>query len=169
MTVALLVLATALRAAPPAVPPPRPYGAVPSARQLKWHELEVYGMVNFSTITFYGKEWGYGDEDPAKFNPTEFDAFQIVRAAKAGGMKGLIIDAKHHGGFCLWPSKYNDNYSVKNCPWRNGKGDMVKELVDACRAEGLQAGVYLSPWDRNHKDYAKAEYVTYYHNQCANC
>ena len=121
-------------------------------------------MVNFSTITYCGKEWGYGDEDPAKFNPTEFDALQIVRAAKAGGMRGLVIDAKHHGGFCLWPSKYTE-YSVKNCPWKNGKGDMVKELVDACRAEGLQVSMYLSPWDRNHKDYGKPEYVTYYRNQ----
>ncbi len=145
--------------------PPAPFGPVPSARQLALHELEVYGMVNFSTITYYGKEWGYGDEDPAKFNPTEFDAFQIVRAAKAGGLKGLIIDAKHHGGFCLWPSTYNATYTVRNSPWRGGKGDMVKELADACRAEGLQVAIYLSPWDCNHKDYGKPEYVTYYHHQ----
>lgn len=148
-----------------AVPPPSPFGPVPSERQMSWHELEVYGMVNFSTITFYGKEWGYGDEEAAKFNPTEFDALQIVRAAKAGGLKGLIIDAKHHGGFCLWPSKFNDTYTVKNSPWRDGKGDMVKELADACRAEGLQVGMYLSPWDRNHKDFGKPEYITYFRNQ----
>ena len=146
------------------IPAPTPYGAVPSERQLKWHELEVYGMVNFSTITYYGKEWGFGDEAAARFNPTEFDARQIVRAAKAGGLRGLIIDAKHHGGFCLWPSKFTD-YSVKNCPWKNGKGDMVRELVDACRAEGLQVSMYLSPWDRNHKDYGKPEYVAYFRNQ----
>ena len=165
IAVMLLVSATALRAATPVVPPPKPYGAVPSVRQLKWHELELFGMVNLSTITYYGREWGYGDEDPARFNPTEFDALKIVRAAKAGGLQGLIIDAKHHGGFCLWPSKYNDTYTVKNSPWHNGKGDMVKELADACRAEGLHVGIYLSPWDRNHKDYARPEYVTYYHNQ----
>jgi alpha-L-fucosidase len=147
------------------VPPPQPYGPVPSERQLKWHELEIIGMVNFSTITYYGKEWGYGDEDPARFNPAEFDALQIVRAARAGGLKGLIIDAKHHGGFCLWPSKYNDTYTVRNSPWREGKGDMIRELVDACHAEGLSVGIYLSPWDRNHKDYGKQEYVTYYHKQ----
>lgn len=146
------------------VRPPAPYGAVPSERQLKWHELEVYGMVNFSTITYYGKEWGFGDEEAARFNPTEFDARQIVRAAKTGGLRGLIIDAKHHGGFCLWPSKFTD-YSVKNCPWKNGQGDMVRELVDACRVEGLQVSMYLSPWDRNHKDYAKPEYVAYFRNQ----
>jgi len=146
------------------VPPPEPYGAVPGERQLRFHELEIIGMVNFSTITYYGKEWGYGDEDPAKFNPSDFDAMQIVRAAKAGGLKGLIIDAKHHGGFCLWPSQFTE-YSVKNCPWKNGKGDMVRELVDACRAEGIEVAMYLSPWDRNHKDYGKQEYVNYYHNQ----
>jgi alpha-L-fucosidase len=148
-----------------AVAPPTPYGPTPSARQLKWHELEVYGMVNFSTITYYGKEWGYGDEDPAKFNPTEFDARQIARAARAAGIKLLVIDAKHHGGFCLWPSKYNDTYTVKNTPWRGGKGDMIKELSDAGRAEGIRVGIYLSPWDRNHKDYGKPEYVAYYQNQ----
>jgi alpha-L-fucosidase len=148
-----------------AAEPPKPYGPVPAERQLKWHELEVIGMVNFSTITYYGKEWGYGDEDPSKFNPTEFDARQIVRAAKAGGLKGLVIDAKHHGGFCLWPSKFNDDYSVKNCPWKNGKGDILGELVKACREEGLAVGIYLSPWDRHHKDYGRPEYVTYFREQ----
>jgi alpha-L-fucosidase len=147
------------------VPAPTPFGAVPSRQQLAWHEIEIFGMVNFSTITFYRKEWGYGDEEAAKFNPSAFDALQIVRAAKAGGLKGLVIDAKHHGGFCLWPSAYNDTYTVKNAPWREGKGDMVKEFADACRAEGLLVGVYLSPWDRNHKAYGRPEYVTYYHQQ----
>ncbi len=149
----LTPLATAVTAAP-----------IPSARQLKWHALEVIGMINFSTITYYGKEWGYGDEDAGKFNPTEFDARQIVRAAKDGGLKGLVIDARHHGGFCLWPSKFTE-YSVKNCPWENGKGDIVGELAKTCREEGLAVGIYLSPWDRSHKDYGKPEYVTYYRNQ----
>lgn len=148
-----------------AVDPPKPYGAVPSERQLKWHELEVYSMLNFSTITFYGKEWGFGDEDPKKFDPKEFDARQIVASAKSAGIKGIVIDAKHHGGFCLWPSKYNKHYTVKNASWRNGKGDMVKEIADACREAGLKVGIYLSPWDRNHKDYGKPEYLTYYKNQ----
>lgn len=149
-----------------AVPPPTPHGAVPSARQLKWaRDTDLYGMVNFSTITYFSKEWGYGDEDPAKFHPTDFDARQIVGSAKAGGLKGLVIDAKHHGGFCLWPSKVNDNYSVKNSPWKNGKGDMLRELVDACHAEGLKVGIYLSPWDRNHKNYGTPAYLEYYEAQ----
>lgn len=137
---------------------------LPSPRQLAWHELETIGMVNFSTITYYGKEWGYGDEDPARFNPVDFDARQIVAAAKAGGLRGLVIDAKHHGGFCLWPSAYTD-YSVKSSPWRGGRGDMVKELADACREAGLGFGFYLSPWDRHHADYGRPAYVEYYHNQ----
>lgn len=149
-----------------ATPQPAPHGAVPSERQIKWaEETDLYCMLNFSTITYFSKEWGYGNEDAAQFNPTQFDAGQIVRSAKAAGIKGMVINAKHHGGFCLWPSKFNDNYSVKNSPWRGGKGDMVKELADACRAEGLKVGIYLSPWDRNHKDYGRPEYLAYYENQ----
>lgn len=163
LTILLLALLTGV-AASVTVGQDTRKAVVPSERQLKWHALEVIGMINFSTITYYGKEWGYGDEDAGKFNPTEFDARQIVRAAKAGGLKGLVIDAKHHGGFCLWPSKVTE-YSVKNCPWKNGKGDIVGELVQACRKEGLAVGMYLSPWDRNHKDYGKPEYVAYYRNQ----
>lgn len=161
-----MLLLLAFKASPQtAVRPPEPYGAVPSERQLKWHEMEVYSMLNFSTITYYGKEWGYGDEDPKLFDPTEFDARQIVKVAKEAGIKGIVIDAKHHGGFCLWPSKYNKNYTVKNSPWRKGKGDMVREIADACREEGLEVGIYLSPWDRNHKDYGTDAYLTYYENQ----
>ena len=148
------------------VNPPKAFGPTPSERQLKWYKnTDLYCMLNFSTITYYGKEWGFGDEDPMKFNPTEFDANQIVRVAKDAGIKGMVIDAKHHGGFCLWPSKYNDHYTIRNTPWRNGKGDMVRELVDACRAGGLEVGMYLSPWDRNHEDYGKPEYNDYYKNQ----
>lgn len=145
--------------------PPKPYGAVPSAAQLRWHEDEIISLVHFSTITYVGKEWGYGDEPASLFNPANFDARQIVKSAKDAGVKLLLIVTKHHGGFCLWPSKFNDTYTVKNSPWRDGKGDMVKELVDACRAEGLKVGMYLSPWDRNHKDYGMPEYVAYFHNQ----
>jgi alpha-L-fucosidase len=147
------------------VPPPKPYGAVPSERQLQWHELETIGMVCLSLNTFTGKGWGAGNEPASMFNPKKFDARQIVRATKAGGLKGLIIVAKHCGGFCLWPSKYNDHYTVKNSPWRNGKGDMMREFADACREEDVKLGIYLSPWDRNHKDYARPAYVKQYHNQ----
>ena len=158
------LVVTALMAADNGVAP-KPYGAVPSAAQLRWHEDEIISLVHFSTITYADKEWGYGDEPAALFNPSEFDARQIVKSAKDAGVKLLLLVTKHHGGFCLWPSKYNDTYTVKNSPWRGGKGDMVKELVDACRAEGLKVGLYLSPWDRNHKDYGMPEYVTYFHNQ----
>lgn len=149
-----------------ATPPPAPHGAVPAARQVRWaKETDVICMFNFSTITYTGKEWGYGDEPAASFDPKEFDAPRLVRELKAAGIKGMVINAKHHGGFCLWPSAFNDHYTVGNTPWRNGKGDMIRELADACRAEGLKVGIYLSPWDRNHKDYGKPEYVAYFHNQ----
>ena len=146
------------------VGPPQPYGPIPSARQLRWHEMEFYGFIHFTVNTFTNKEWGYGDESPSIFNPTDFDAEQIVRTAAAAGMKGLILTCKHHDGFCLWPTKYSE-HSVKNSSWRNGRGDVVKEIADACRKYGLKFGVYLSPWDRNHKDYGRPEYLIYYRNQ----
>jgi alpha-L-fucosidase len=144
--------------------PPAPYGALPSERQLKWHETEVYGLVHFTPTTFENKEWGYGDADPRIFNPVDFNADKIVAAFKAGGLKGMVLVAKHHDGFALWPTK-TTGYNISKSPFRNGQGDMVRELEQACRKAGLKFGVYCSPWDRNNPDYGTFEYVNAYREQ----
>lgn len=144
--------------------PPKPYGELPSKRQLAWHEIEMYGLVHFTPTTFENKEWGYGDADPKTFNPTSFNAHQIVKAAKAAGLKGIVLVAKHHDGFALWPTKTTD-YNITKSPFRNGKGDLVKEMEMAARKNGLRFGLYCSPWDRNNSKYGTAEYLKIYQGQ----
>jgi len=143
------------------IDPPAPFAPLPTLRQLAWHELEFYGFLHFTVNTFTNREWGDGDESPAVFNPTDFDAAQIVAAARDGGMRGLILTCKHHDGFCLWPSRYTE-HSVQNSPF---KRDAVREISEACASAGMKFGVYLSPWDRNHKAYGSPEYLVYYRNQ----
>jgi len=143
---------------------PEPVLPIPSERQLAWHDMEFYAFVHFNMNTFSNMEWGFGDEDPKLFNPTDLDCRQWAKVCKDAGMKGIILTAKHHDGFCLWPSKYTE-HSVKNSAWKNGEGDVVGELAAACKEYGLKLGIYLSPWDRNHPDYGKPEYITYFRNQ----
>ncbi|GBU08773.1 hypothetical protein AwDysgo_21040 [Bacteroidales bacterium] len=129
-----------------------------------WHETDFYGMICLSTITYVDKEWGYGDEPAELFNPSKFDAKKMLSQMKDAGMKGVLVVAKHHGGFCLWPTATTE-YSVKNSPWRDGKGDMIQEFADAAKDLDMRLGLYLSPWDRNDASYGTPQYIEHFRSQ----
>jgi len=143
---------------------PKPIYPIPSANQLTRQEMELCAFVHFSINTFTDLEWGMGNEKESMFNPTKANPNQWVKVLKGTGFKGIILTCKHHDGFCLWPSKYTE-HSIKNSPYKNGKGDIVKELSNACKKQNVKFGIYLSPWDRNRADYGTPTYVEYYRKQ----
>jgi len=147
-----------------AASPPAPYGATPTEAHVAWQEMEYYGLIHFGLNTYTGMEWGYGDTEPQRFNPDQLDTGQWARGARDAGMKGLILVAKHHDGFCLWPSR-TTNYDIAASPWKDGKGDLVADFIASCKKFRLKPGIYISPWDRNHAEYGREGYVKAFHEQ----
>ena len=163
---ALLALAVApcATAETQKVAPPEPFGATPTTQQVNWLRMEWYAFVHFGINTYTNKEWGYGDESPKLFNPSNFDADAIAATFKQAGMRGMIYTAKHHDGFCLWPTK-STTHNITQAPWKHGKGDVARAFADACAKYGLKFGTYLSPWDRNAAEYGRPGYLDVYYTQ----
>ncbi|MCX7006821.1 MAG: alpha-L-fucosidase, partial [Kiritimatiellaeota bacterium] len=159
-----LLLLIALALAARAEIPLTPFPPVPSPEQLAWQRMELTMFLHFGVNTFSDREWGTGKEEEQSFNPTALDCRQWARTAKAAGFKLLILTAKHHDGFCLWPTKLTE-HCVRNSPWKNGQGDVARKFVEACHAEGLKVGLYLSPWDRNNPKYGSDAYNDYFVGQ----
>ena len=149
----------------PAAEPPAPYGAVPTEQQIQWQRLEWYAFVHYGLSTYsQGVDFAYGDEDPALLDPSDFDANEIVEICKEAGMTGLIFTAKHHVGFCHWPTESTE-YNITKSPWKDGKGDMVRDFADACKKHGMLYGIYISPWDRNSAEYGQPGYRDIFYKQ----
>lgn len=147
-----------------AASPPPAYGPTPTSQQVDWLRMEWYAFVHFGLNTYTNREWGYGDESPAQFNPVAFDAKKITSVFKEAGMTGMIYTAKHHDGWCAWPTKSTE-HNIRKAAWKNGKGDVVREFADACKASGIKFGTYLSPWDRNCAEYGRPGYLRVYYKQ----